>query len=110
MRLFLAARGLQCCSSFSPAVGSRGSSVAVVCGLCVAATSLVAEHGFWGPWASVAAAPRLRSTGLGVVRHGLCRSMTCGVLVDQGLNPTLAGGFPINEPPPKPAGHYYELY
>ena len=68
--LFLAVPGLQCCASFSPAVGSRGCSVAMVRGLRIAVTS-VAEQGLQGAGTSGAAAPGLRSTGSGVGGIGL---------------------------------------
>ena len=49
-------------------------------------TSLVVEHGLQGVQASVAAAPRLWSTGSVVVAHGFSCSAARGVLLDQGLN------------------------
>ena len=97
----------ECCASFFLAVGSRGYSAFVVRGLRTAVTSPVAEHGLQGAGTSVAAAPGLRSTGSGVVRRRLRCSMACGIFPDQGLNPALAGRFPISEPPGKPPGLYY---
>ena len=104
--LFLAVPGLWCCSSFSPAVSSRGCSVAVVHGLRIVVTS-VAEHRLQDAGTSGAAAPGLRSTGSGVVRHRLSRSMACGIFLDQGLNPALADRFPTSGPPGEPPGLYY---
>ena len=73
-------------------VVSRGYSLVAVRGWCgagrglIAVTSLVAEHGLQGVQASVAAAPRLWSTGSVVVAHGFSCSAAHGVLLDQGLN------------------------
>ena len=61
----------------------------VVQGLLIAATSLVAEHGLQGSWASVLVAHRLQSTGSIVVMHGLSCSMACGIFSDQGSNLSL---------------------
>ena len=62
---------------FSPAVASRGPSLAAVLGLLVAAASLVAEHRLQGARASVAAAPGLSSCGAQAAWllsvQGLCR-------------------------------------
>ena len=56
-------------------------------------------------WASVVMAPRLKSTGSMVGRHGLRCTETCGWnLPRSGIEPTspaLAGGFFTTEPPGK---------
>ena len=51
--------GLCGCEGFSLVAVSGGYSLVVVCGLLIAAASLVAEHGPWGTWASVTVVPRL---------------------------------------------------
>ena len=43
----------------------------------------VADHGFWGAWASAVAAPRLQGTGSVVVARGLRCSLACGTFLDQ---------------------------
>ena len=57
---------------------------------------LFAEHGLQGTWVqqlcrrdSVAAVPRLYSTGSIVVAHGLGSPMACGIFSRQGSNPCL---------------------
>ena len=66
--------------------------------LLIAVTSLVVEHGLQGVQASVAAAPRLWSTGSVVVAHGFSCSAARGVLLDQGLNLCLLHS-PQDSPP-----------
>ena len=63
--LFLATLGLRCCVGLFLVVASWGYSPAVVCGLLIWVASLVAEHGLYGQWASVAVAleHRLDSCG-----------------------------------------------
>ena len=56
---------------FSLVVASWGNSLVLIHRLPIAVSSLVAEHRLRGAWASVAAAPRLWSTGLIVVTLGL---------------------------------------
>ena len=51
--------------------------------------SLVVEHGLQSARASGAAAPRLQSRGSAVVAHGLSCFTSCGIFLDQGLNPCL---------------------
>ena len=51
--------GLCCCEAFSPAVVSRGYSPVAVHGRLILMSSLVAEHRFYGAWASAVAAPGL---------------------------------------------------
>ena len=53
--------GLRCLSGFSLVVASRGYSVVAVLGLLAPEASLVAEHGLWAAWASVAVACGLSS-------------------------------------------------
>ena len=65
--LFLAMLGLCCCV---------GLSLVAVCGLLIV-------------MASLAAAPRLLSTGSVVVAHGLSCSTSCGIFLDQTLNQCL---------------------
>ena len=85
----MAALGLHCCAGFSLVAVSRGYSLAVVRELLTAvATSLVAEQGLYGAWASVGAPPGLWSAGLIVVAYRLSYSLACGLL-DQGSNPCL---------------------
>ena len=43
--LFLAALGLRCCAWAFSSCGERGLLFVAVCGLLIAAASLVAEHG-----------------------------------------------------------------
>ena len=69
--------------------------------------SLIEEQGLWGTWASVVAARELSHwgcwllvTGSVEVAHGLCCSTTCGIFLDQGLNPCLlhwqVGSLPLS--------------
>ena len=51
--LFLAVVGLCCCMGFSLVLMSCGYSLVAVHGLLMAVASSVAEHGLWGPRASV---------------------------------------------------------
>ena len=74
-------------------MGSRGHSLVAVHGLLTVAASLVSEHGLLGTRTSgavavgsVAAVPRLESTGSVVVLHGLSCCEACGIFLDQGLN------------------------
>ena len=54
---FLAVLGLRCCSGFSLVVVSRSYSLAAMCQLLIVVASLVVEHGLWGAWVLVGAAP-----------------------------------------------------
>ena len=74
--------------SYSPVVG---------CGLLVAVTSLLAEHGFYGTRISALAAPGLSSCGLAAPRH--VRSAWLGI---EPVSPALTGGFFTTEPPGRP--------
>ena len=47
MYLFLAALRLHCSARASSSCGEQGLLFLVVCGLLIAAASLVAEHGLW---------------------------------------------------------------
>ena len=63
--------GLHCRVDFSLVAESGGYSLVAVRGLLTVATSLVAEHRFWGMQASVVVASGLQSTGSVVVMLGL---------------------------------------
>ena len=64
-------------------VANGGSSIAVVCGLLIAAAFLVAEHGL-----QVHGLQQLQLSGSGVAVPGLSGSAACGVLVPQpGIGP-----------------------
>ena len=71
------------------AAGSRNSSLAVVCGLLLAAASPAAEHWALGCSGSVIAAPRLWSTGSILGAHGLSCFKASGIFPDQRSNPCL---------------------
>ena len=75
--LFLAPLGLRCCSGFS---------LVFIWKLLIAMTSLVAELGLQGSWASVIAAPGLQSSGSIVAAHGLICAAAHGTFPDQELN------------------------
>ena len=64
-------------AGFSLAVASRSYSLAEVCGLLIAAASLVSEHGL----------QELQHAGLVVAAHRLSCSEECGILPNQGSNP-----------------------
>ena len=85
--LFLAVLGLRCCAGFSLL---EGYSLDVLCGLLIVAVSLVAEHGFQGPRASVVGSvvvvPGLKSAGSIVVVHGPSCSPANGIFPDQWSN------------------------
>ena len=64
-------------------MANGGSSIAVVCGLLIAAAFLVAEHGL-----QVHGLQQLQLSGSGVAVPGLSGSAACGVLVPQpGIGP-----------------------
>ena len=67
---------------------SGGYSLVVVHGLLIALASLVAEHGLWGTWASVAVSYRLSSCG--------SQSLECSsvVVADRLSCPKTYGIFP----------------
>ena len=73
--LFLTLLGHHDCVGFSLVVESRGHSLAVVHRLLTVVTSLVAEHGLLGLWASVAVAHRHNTCGSWAVEH---RLSSCG--------------------------------
>ena len=75
--LFLAVLDLPCCSSFSLVAASGGDSLVAICGLLIAAASLIAEPRLWSTWASL------------VEVHGLSCPAACGIFLGQGLNPGL---------------------
>ena len=65
----------------------------MVCRLVIATASLVAEHGLYGEWASVAVArglrscdSRLQSSCSMVVVQEISYSVARGIFLDQGLN------------------------
>ena len=82
----LAVLGLRCCTGSSLVAGSGGHSPAVACGPLIAVAPLVAEHGLWGPQASVAAQQGLRSCGSWALEHGFNSYAPCGIFLDQGSN------------------------
>ena len=89
--LFVAACGL------SLVVASRGYSLVAVHRLLIAVASLVAEHGLQSTQPSA------------VVAYGLSCLVTCGIFLDQGLNPaspTLSGGFLTTGPPGRSQSRY----
>ena len=96
--VFLALLGLCCCEGFS---------LVVVCGLLIAAASLVMGHRLWGIGASVVVVCGLSGCSSQALEHrlsccGAC-SEACGIFPDQESNPgLLAGGFFTTEPPEKP--------
>ena len=72
-------------------------------GPLIVGTSLIAEHRLQGAWASVAAAPRLQSTGSAVVACGLSCFAACGntwIRIEP-ISLELAGRFFATEPPGK---------
>ena len=56
-------------------------------GLLTVVASLVVERGLWGTWASGAVARGLWSVGTVAVVHQFSCPMSCGIFLDQGLNP-----------------------
>ena len=62
------------CMCFSLVLVNGGSSLIAVLELLTVVASLIAEHG-------------LLSTGSRLVAHRLCCFLTCGIFLDQGLNP-----------------------
>ena len=94
---FLAALGLHCFTKFSLVVASGGYSLVAVHRLLIAVASLAAEHGLQSTQSSV------------VVAYGLSCLVTCGIFLDQGLNPAspaLAGGFLTTGPPGRSQSRY----
>ena len=81
--------GLQGCTDFFSSCIEQGLLSSCGARLLIAVPSLATECGPQGAWASRVAAPRLRSTGSGVVAHGLSWSTACGIFPDQGSNPRL---------------------
>ena len=55
----MAVLDLHCCAGLSVVAVNGGYSIVVMFRLLVAVASLVAEHRFWGAWASVVADSRL---------------------------------------------------
>ena len=76
--LFLTVLGHHDCMGFSLGVESRGCSLAVVHRLLIVVTSLGAEHGPLGLWASVAVARRHTACGSSAVEHRLSSYGTRG--------------------------------
>ena len=108
---FLAALGLCCCTRAFSSCGEQGLLFIAVCGLLIAVSSLVAEHGLQGTRASVVVAHGLSSCGLrGLERRlsscGTWAQLLCGMwdLPSPGLEPVsaaLAGRFLTTVPPGK---------
>ena len=89
MYLCLAVVGLHCCRGFSLAAASGGYSLFAVLRLLIA-VAFLGEHRLQGTWAAVVSAPRLQSTGSGVVGHRLKVTPSIGTFPDQGSNPSPA--------------------
>ena len=85
------------CCRLSLAAMIRSYSPVVGCGLLVAVTSLLAEHGFYGTRISALAAPGLNSCGLVAPRH-----VTSAWLGIEPVSPAFTGGFFTTEPPGRP--------
>ena len=93
--------GLRCCTGVSLVAASRGYTRVVGPGLhwgcslvgmqalLIVMASLVVEHGLRSVKASRVAAPRLESTGSGVVVRRLSCSTACGIFGDEALNSCL---------------------
>ena len=103
--------GLCCCVDFSVVAESRGCSLVVIPRLLIVVTSLFAEHGLWGVWASVVVARELSNSSR-PLEH---RLSSCGArakllhsmwdLSGSGMepvSPALPAGFSTTEPPGKP--------
>ena len=84
--LFWAVLGLCCCAQAFSGCGKQGLPFIAVCSLPVVAASLVAEPRLQGAWASVVAAPGLKSTGSIAVVHRHSCSTAYGIFPDQGSN------------------------
>ena len=80
--LFLVVLCRHCCRLPLAAV-IGGYSLVVGCGLLIAVTSLVAEHGFHGTQISALAAPGLNSCGLASREICLARDLTCVSCIDR---------------------------
>ena len=94
--LFLAVLSLYCFTGFPLVVGSRGYSLAVVCGLLIAMPSLILELssalgcvGFsrYSAWAQYLWLLGSRAQTSIVVTHGVSYAIACGIFPDQGSNP-----------------------
>ena len=81
--------GLHCWTGFFLSVESGGYCLLRVWSPPIAVASPGAEHRLYSAWTSVAAAHGLQSPGTVVVVYGPCCSTTCGIFLDQGLNPCL---------------------
>ena len=83
-----AGSSLLCSEAISLVTVTGGYSLVVVHGLLIALASLVAEHGLWGTWASVAVSYRLSSCG--------SQSLECSsvVVADRLSCPKTYGIFP----------------
>ena len=115
--LFLSMLGLRCYPGFSLAAASGGYSVALVCRLLTAVTSLVADHRLQGAWAllivardsAVAGPPRLYGTGSiscdtqDQLLPGILHLPRPGI---KPVSPALAGRFFTTEPPGKPKSDF----
>ena len=104
--LFLAVLGLNCCVGFylvAVSLGySAGAQVLIVVPSLVQSTGSRAVWLQWLQHAGLAVmAPRLQRTGSAAVAHGLSCSVACGILPDQGLNPSLlhwqASSLPLSQ-------------
>ena len=61
--------GFCCCADFSLVADSEDYSVVAVCGLLMAMTSLVSEHGHWDAQPSVVVARGPGSCGSRALKH-----------------------------------------
>ena len=87
--LFLAVLGLHCYTGFSLVVVIGVFSLVAARGPHIMVASLVAEHELGLCMVSIAAVPRLQTTGSIVVTHGFNCPTVCRIFLDQGLNACL---------------------
>ena len=99
--LFLAVLGLHCHTGFSLVVVSGVFFRAAACRPLITVASLLAEHEPGLCTVSIAAVPRLQSTGSMVVMHRLSMRDHSGSGIEP-MSPPLAGRFFTTEPPGKP--------
>ena len=93
--------GPGCCSGVFPVASSTGYSLFAACRLLIAGASLVVGQGLQARGLS-SSVSGLWSTGPTVVAHELSCSEACGILSDQGLNPSPALAGRSFESPGKP--------
>lgn len=93
--------GPGCCSGVFPVASSTGYSLFAACRLLIVGASLVVGQGLQACGLS-SSVSGLWSTGPTVVAHELSCSEACGILSDQGLNPSPALAGRSFESPGKP--------